>query len=309
MEEKANMEKVKILIIIIIIEVLILGYHVEKSITKTPKEYNTEILFYDAHTHIEKFYLIENVINAMNSNNVTKTILFGSSVQNYNEYDLGYDPNYNIALTNAYQKYPNRFFPCISGFDPQDNRSIKFIEDLLKTEIYKCIGEVYLVHNSLQNHVTPADHENVKKMFELGTKYNVTLFLHYKRQNQEIIESLYTTMEIYQNTRVVLPHFEQENIPIETIREELERFPNLYYATAEKFDAIGNSFDFTQEYIDIFEEYPNRFILETDTNYGNFNWKGNSYKTVILLHRELLSKLSQETRERIGYKNIEELFD
>lgn len=268
------------------------------------------VLISDAHAHFyygNPLYIDEWIVE-MDKNNVRKTVLFAPG-----EFDVDIQ-----KILDAHTKYPDRTFPMLSGFDLQDENSISYVENQLSTGKWKGLGEIFMIRpQSVLK--TRANHPVMLQIYNLLINYDVPIFAHYEIHENEDLDALYEVLENYPNLKFIWCHLGgyvsgYEGVGAEGLDNALAKYPNLYI----QFDAISfsaicltPSFDnLSQEYITLFEKYPDRFMVGTDIDMGaDGHFDSAMFENVVSTHRKLLSQLTPATAEKIGYKNLEELME
>lgn len=273
----------------------------------------------DAHAHLfDDSQFIDELIIEMNKKQIRKTVLFGSADQDYTNnstYVGGIRDEYNQKILEACDKYPDKLFPILSGFNPQSENSVGYVENQLNTGKWKGIGEIYMIQESLQNYKTVADHPVMLQIYQVLAEFNAPIFFHYERWMQEDVDALYEVIEQNPEVEFVWVHFAHIN-DLDELENALGRYPNLYISwegpvsqtiLLEKSRGHIETFE---KYVNLFDKYPDRFMIGTDVGCmeefltPTLNLP---YENVMAIHRELLSELSPQTAERIAYKNLEEL--
>lgn len=297
----------KLLIVAFVFILTLAGGVTYLALMKAPPEAGG-IPISDAHAH---FYYgnpsyIDEWISEMDKNNVRKTVLFAGTGGSY----TGQEDVDIQKILDAYNKYPDRTFPILSGFDPQDENSVGYLENQLSTGKWKGIGEMYMITEWLPSYKTRADHPVMLRIYGVLENYDVPIFAHYEMWEQGDADALYGVLENHPSLKFVWLHlgagsaFELDNA--------LAKYPNLYIQfDPSNFSTICStpSFDsLSQEYIDLFEKYPDRFMVGTDIACGaDGHIDSAAFENVISTHRRLISQLTPTTAEKIGYKNLEGL--
>jgi len=154
-----------------------------------------------------------------------------------------------------------------------------------------------------EEYKTIANHPVMQAIWNLSAYYNVPVFFHYERWEQSDVEALYDMFEKYPDTKFVWVHF-GHNTGIASLNYELRKFPNVYYETEEQ-SRLSSGW-----WIELFERYPTRFLLGTDTGCESqmVTTQGNEYSEAIEMHKQVLSQLSQKTADNVAWKNMVRLF-
>jgi predicted TIM-barrel fold metal-dependent hydrolase len=329
-----NRKKLIFAIFLLTLVIFISGYVVFEKITKRTGEelvdgnvpYEGDVAknatLIDGHAHLfqegDAAKNADRLVEEMDKANVSKAVLFGGSDQPYFNKDLyvdGIRREADLRVLEAYAKYPNRFYPMLSGFDPQNPNSIGYIEQQLSTGIWKGIGEIYLVQESLPEYKTKADNPNMINIYRVLAKYNVPIFFHYEQWSEEDVQALYRVMEQNPDVKFVWLHFANSK-SLDELENALGRHPNLYISwegpvsqNILQSKEEGNIAAF-RGYINLFEKYPNRFMIGTDVGcLENFQVPtlNVTFEDAIEIHKKLLLELTPQTAEAIAYKNVEKL--
>lgn len=263
----------------------------------------------DAHAHLfeDDPQFIDKLIVAMDVEGVQKTVLFGSADQDYmdnSKYVGGIWGYTDQMVLEAYNKYPNRIFPMLSGFNPQNENSVSYLREQFNTGKWKGIGEIYLIHESLPNYKTRADHPVMLQIYRVLAEFNAPIFFHHERWLQEDVDALYQVIGQNPDVKFVWLHFAHDGAYVDEIENAFNTYPNLYVVLE-----VG-IWEFHPLELALFENYPNRFMLGTDIGCAEnlvIPPDNIPYGEAISAHRRLLSQLSRTTAERMGYKNLEEL--
>ena len=258
--------------------------------------------FSDAHAHLFNSDYIDYLIEAMDKNGVEKTVLFGSCGQDYyrskGKYESGISKEYNEKILAAYQKYPERVLPILSGFDPQNVNSIKYVEEELAKGVWKGIGEMYLIHESLLDYKTRADNPVMKEIYKLLAKYDVPMFFHYERRSEDDVKVLLQEMKNNPKVKFIWVHGAHHKDDKE-LEKELTENPNMYV----EMEEISG---FPPGQIKFFEKFSDRFMLGTDIGCSDDlqTTQKYNYTEAINLHKKLLEFLTPQTAENFAYKNL-----
>jgi len=271
-------------------------------------EENPNVALIDGHVHLfdggDAVQNADMLVNKMNGTGVLKTVLFGGCGQPYfdkNMYVNGIRAEADSRVFKAYEKYPDRFYPMLSGFDPQNPNSTEYLEQQLATGVWKGLGEIYMVHQDMLNYKTRADNPVMKEIYKLLAKYDVPIFFHHERRDEEDVQALFGEMKANPEVKFVWVHFAHYR-SIEELEKELRENPNMYVE-------IEQSLGFSSEQINLFEKFPDRFLLGTDMGCSSdmLTTQKTTYSEAISLHGKLLKSLSPTTAENMKYKNLEEL--
>jgi hypothetical protein len=184
---------------------------------------------------------------------------------------------------------PYRIRPDIQTWmsDPQT-------EELIATEFkrgyYRGIGEFHLTGRA-------AEAPQVKKTVEFAVKHNLYLHAH---TDDEALEILYQHSP---KAKIIWAHtgFSTEPAKVEAY---LQRYPNLWCELSYRY-GITEGGSLTPEWRRLFEKYPERFLIGSDT-WVNERW--DNYGSIMATYREWLKQLPEEVMEKIAFRNAERLF-
>lgn len=300
--------KKKILIILIPLLVLIGfgigGFFAQKKKFNVPGTPIPTVVkgFTDAHAHLFDVDYIDKLISGMDKNEVEKTVLFGNCSQEYyrskGKYASGISKEYNEKILAAYQKYPERVLPILAGFDPQNINAIGYVDEELKKGVWKGIGEMYLIHESFLDYKTRADNPVLKEIYKLLAKYDVPMFFHYERHDEEDVRVLLQEMKNNPKVKFIWVHWAHHK-DLKELEKELTENPNMY---VEMEEVLG----FSPEQIKLFEKFSDRFMLGTDIGCSDDlkTTQIYNYTEAINLHKKLLESLTPQTAENFAYKNL-----
>ena len=184
---------------------------------------------------------------------------------------------------------PYRIRPDIQTWmsDPQT-------EELIATEFkrgyYRGIGEFHLSGRA-------AEAPQVKKTVDFAVKHNLYLHAH---ADDEALEILYRHSP---KARIIWAHtgFSTDPAKVETY---LQRYPDLWCELSYRY-GIAEGGKLTPEWRRLFEKYPDRFLIGSDT-WVNERW--DNYGSIMAGYRDWLTQLPVDVAEKIAFRNGERLF-
>lgn len=184
---------------------------------------------------------------------------------------------------------PYRIWPDIQTWmsDPQT-------EELIATEFrrgyYRGIGEFHLIGRA-------AEAPQVSKTIEFAVQQDLYLHAH---ADDEALEILYRHNP---EAKIIWAHtgFFTEPAKVEAY---LRRYPNLWCELSYRH-GITEGGKLTAEWRRLFEKYPERFLVGSDT-WANQRW--DEYGNIMAAYREWLKQLPDEVAEKIAFRNAERLF-
>lgn len=208
-----------------------------------------------------------------------------------------------------YRKNPSHVYPSFAGFPIYDEEGLTMVKENLE-EGYLNIGEI--VAASIYSPITSnlewkSEHPNdgnLPKIYELAASYRVPVLLHIDPLEGLPIEHLKQAIKQNPDTIFILGHANAYNTP-ENIKLLLEeKHPNLYIDFFAGFTAYSpDSTHKLQDYVSLMEQYPDRFMLSTDSGYGL-----NAAHAAHALY-EIIDLLSPETAQKVAFQNYERLIE
>jgi len=178
--------------------------------------------------------------------------------------------------------------------DIQTWMSDPLTEELIATEFkrgyYRGIGEFHLTG---RNAAAP----QVKKTVEFAVKHNLYLHAH---ADDEALEILYQHSP---KARIIWAHtgFSTEPAKVESY---LQRYPELWCELSYRYGITENG-KLSTEWRRLFEKYPERFLVGSDT-WVNERW--DNYSSIMAAYRGWLAQLPSDVAEMIAFRNGERLF-
>lgn len=170
-----------------------------------------------------------------------------------------------------------------------------FIFDLVQEEFkrgyYRGIGEF---HISGRN----AETEWVKKTVDFAVANDLYLHAHADDVAVEIL------MRHNPRARIIWAHT-GFGLPTERVAELLARYPKLWGELSYRGGIVGGSGQLTPEWRALFERFPDRFLLGSDT-WINERWE--SYGETMAGYRAWLAQLPPKTAAQIAHGNARALF-
>ena len=184
---------------------------------------------------------------------------------------------------------PYRVRPDIQTWmsDPQT-------EELIATEFkrgyYQGIGEFHLSGRA-------AEAPQVRKTVDFAVRHGLYLHAH---ADDEALEILYRHNP---KAKIVWAHTGFSTAP-EQVAAFLERYPALWCELSYRY-GITSGGKLAAEWKALFERYPDRFLLGSDT-WVNERW--DSYGGIMGDYRAWLAQLPKDVAEKIAFRNAERLF-
>jgi hypothetical protein len=185
---------------------------------------------------------------------------------------------------------PYRVRPDIQTWmnDPQT-------EELIATEFkrgyYRGIGEFHLSGNA-------AAAPQVRHAVTFAEKHDLYLHAH---ADDEALEILFRHNP---QAKIIWAHT-NFSTPPDKVESYLRRFPTLWCELSYRYGLTGSDGKLTPEWRRLFEKYPERFLVGSDT-WINERW--DSYGSLMAGYRGWLAQLPREVVEQIAFRNGERLF-
>lgn len=304
--------------------------------------------YVDSHVHLVDFFQdsegIPALVESMNQGQISHSVVMGIPVAKQwheNEpqrprYYAGDDaPVYWYSATDflvydaVMQAKPEdqaRLIPFITGFNPNDKNSAKYIRQLIERHpgFWQGIGEVFTRHDdltALMMDVPPrANNEAMMKVYQVAEDYQLPVVLHSnitsKRERHSLYEEELTdALKAYPKVNFIWAHAgtsqaihrQQGHLAFlyDLVAELLADYPNLY---------IDISWTMLDEYLltekgqpdpkwlALVGQYPDRFIVGSDV-VGKFG----SQSKIINDFETFLSALPASVAEKVASKNILDL--
>ncbi|WP_454628130.1 amidohydrolase family protein [Bradyrhizobium cenepequi] len=169
------------------------------------------------------------------------------------------------------------------------------IFDLVQAEFkrgyYRGIGEFHLSGKA-------ADTEWVKKTVDFAVDHDLYLHAH---ADQEAVEIL---MRHNPRARIIWAHT-GFGLPTDRVAAMLGKYPNLWGELSYRGGIVDGAGKLTAEWRALFERYPDRFLLGSDT-WVPERWA--SYGDIMAGYRAWLDQLPPDTAAKIAHGNARALF-
>jgi hypothetical protein len=168
------------------------------------------------------------------------------------------------------------------------------IQDLIESEYkqgyYQGVGEFHLNGKAA---ATPW----VKRTVDFAAERNLYLHAH---ADDEALEILFAHNA---KSRIIWAHT-GFSTPPEKVEAYLKRYPSLWCELSYRY-GITSGYTLAPEWKSLFERYPDRFLLGSDT-WIDERW--DSYGAIMAEYRHWLAQLPQGVAEKIAFRNAEALF-
>ena len=167
-------------------------------------------------------------------------------------------------------------------------------EELIASEFergyYRGIGEFHLAGKA-------AEAPQVRKAVAFAAKHKLYLHAH---ADDEALEILYRHDP---KARIIWAHTGFSTAPAQ-VEAYLQRYPDLWCELSYRY-GITEGGKLTAEWRRLFEKYPERFLIGSDT-WVNERW--DSYGNIMATYREWLAQLPTDVAEKIAFRNAERIF-
>ena len=168
------------------------------------------------------------------------------------------------------------------------------IQELIETEYkrgyYVGIGEFHLTGKA-------AATRWVKRTVDFAVERNLYLHAH---ADEEALQILFAHNP---KAKIIWAHT-GFSTPPEKVAAYLERYPALWCELSYRY-GITNGGRLTPEWKRLFERYPGRFLIGSDT-WIDQRW--DSYAEIIAEYRSWLAQLAPDVAQKIAFRNAEQLF-
>lgn len=283
---------------------------------------------------------IDTLLKHMNSADVENIVLFGLSVTKlWTDFDrerpIYYDDNdapvyyygfTDVIVAEAIKKLPqdqqDRIYPMICGFNPVDKNGLDHIKRMVKMypDLWVGIGEVFFRHDDLTRMTygrnPTANCVSMDSVYKYAGDNNLPIWIHSDIgdpiSNKPTF--LYEMEEAIKNnpkTKMVWCHIgDTREVDIkglaDTTKRLLNDYDNLYYDISwvvyEQIIVPDSTGIPSQEWIDVFEQFPDRFMVGSD-KIGDFS----KYEETIRKYDVLFNALPKEVAQKLAYDNLFEL--
>lgn len=208
----------------------------------------------------------------------------------------------------AYQQYPERFIPFASGIHLLEPSGLKAAKDYLE-QGYFGLGELAIASTyseALAHSIWKTEHPMdgiLPDLYALCAEYKAPILMHIDPPQGIPMLKLEEAAKKYPDTIFIFAHANAYNSP-ENVRSLLREHPNVYADFFAGFTAFNPSSAYKlEDFVPIIKEFPDRFLLSTDSGYGL-----TSEENAIQAMYMLLDALDDpELINKIAFGNIERL--
>lgn len=272
-----------------------------------------EYKFIDIHSHIFKQDQdLKEISNMLKENNVEYICLSGYYSKSKNT------DSFLDKMIIDVSKNNKNFIPFLRGFNLIDRHSIKYVEEMLATNLFKAIGELEINGHGT---VLGADSPIMMEIYKLASKYDVPVLMLFtfgsSSKNEpggvKQINELKNALSQNPNTKIIVAHcgagpFPQNVSYQKDIEELLKSYPNLY------FDIAGMHIEFYKNdtlnplakiIIEFIKKYPDRFLVGFDFDDIMFPYENG--KEIIQFYKKFLENFEWDIIKKISYENAKKI--
>lgn len=173
----------------------------------------------------------------------------------------------------AYQQYPERFIPFASGIHLLEPSGLKAAKDYLEQGFFG-LGELAIASTyseALAHSIWKTEHPMdgiLPELYALCAEYKAPILMHIDSPQGIPMLKLEEAAKKYPDTIFIFGHANAYNSP-ESIRSLLSEHPNVYADFFAGFTAFNPSSAYKlEDFVPIIKEFPDRFLLSTDSGYG-----------------------------------------
>ncbi|MEK3915608.1 amidohydrolase family protein [Paenibacillus sp. FSL H7-0331] len=236
-----------------------------KNLIELIKAYG-DIPLIDAHNHDASDYKYIRMKNMWETTAVDRIVLFGdvSEPSAVKTDEIAWE---------AYRDRPEVIIPFFSGINLLESSGVDAARTMLEKG-YFGIGEIAAAstNSPVLSRVAWKTKDSMDgflpQIYELCAQYKAPVLLHIDPPNGFVIEKFKDALASYPNTTFIFAHANAFNSP-GNIRELLKTYPNVYADFFAGFTAFNpESSNKLKDFIPIMKEFPDRFVLSTDSGFG-----------------------------------------
>ena len=299
----------------------------------------------DTHLHIVNFKQetewLKKLLYYMDKANVKKAVIFGMPVRKMwsenerisPEYYLDddtacyYDSFTDWIVAEEYNRLTEwekkRFYPLICWFNPMDINAIKHIENMFKFYpwVFCGIWEILLRHDDLtfmtQWEPPRINNAAMYPIMEFAVNYDLPVLVHnnitspWVSDHPKYLFELEAILRDFPKAKVIFAHcWASRRVYSPYYKKMIERllmeYPALHvdYSWVIFDEFIMRNESYTREWVELTEKFSDRILLWSDILWDWFQkiWVINNK------YDAFLDLLTEETRERLCYRNAERLY-
>lgn len=272
-----------------------------KELAELVAEYG-DLQLVDSHNHDASRFQYYHERSNWEKNGVDRIVLFGdvsepSAIQTDN------------VAWGAYEESPERIIPFFSGVNLLDEAGLQTVKDNLEKG-YFGIGEIAAASTyspALANVAWKTKHPMdgiLPEIYKLCAEYKAPVLLHIDPPSGEPINKLEQALEANPDTIFIFGHINAYNTP-DNVENLLRKHPNLYADFFAGFTAFNpESTNQLDDFIPIIKQFPDRFVLSTDSGYG---LTGGEEKAIEGMYRLIDALNDRHIARQVAGGNLERL--
>ncbi|MEW9699397.1 amidohydrolase family protein [Paenibacillus sp. SI8] len=270
----------------------------QKSLADLIQEFGSLPLA-DAHNHDASGGAYSRMLNTWKSYSMDRVVLFGdvserSAIKTDEE------------AWRAYMDKPDFFTPYFSGFDLHDKGSLDVVRANLEKGFFG-LGEIAAastyspVVSKVEWKANDPMDGFLPQIYELCAEYKAPILLHIDPPNGIVIDKLEEALTAHPNTIFIFGHANANNSP-DNVKRLLEKHPNLYADFFAGFTVLSpQSTNKLEDFIPVMKQFPDRFMLSTDSGYG----LSNEAAAILSMYRVLDALGDPDVARKIAYENLD----
>lgn len=326
------------IIVLFVIVMAVVVFFIFKSDTLAKKDASTET-FIDTHAHaITSSYPLSRVISDMDKYHVDKMVIMQPPADLYR-----YQKPAELGIPEAGQKYPSRFLMLYQGpafkllqevanrgsFSPKEEKQFKtLVEEAAKSGIYAGFGEIALRHfpqpyltgkeKAARDITIPGDHPWLLALTDIAAKYGLPIDIHIE-PSSDTLPGFEKLIAHNPEAKIIFDHAGWYNTGEGTaslFSTLMSKYSNLYAsikirkpasADQAKTAILQADGQINEDWMNVFKEYPERFMIGSDVKFGLPSEEGDVEKCYALT-RKFLGKLPPDLSKKIMSENAKLLF-
>lgn len=257
-----------------------------------------DITLIDIHNHAAEN---PNAVYEWTQNGVDRVVLFG------NVSEPSAQRTDQLAWEH-YRKDVSHVYPSFAGFPIYEEEGLSIVKEKLE-QGYLNIGEIVAASSNspvVSQVQWKSEHPNdgyLPQIYEMAANYHVPVLLHIDPSSGPPISHLEIALKEHPDTTIIFGHANAYNTP-DNIKYLLDEHPNLFIDFFPGFTAYSPGSNLTlKDFVTLIEQYPDRFMLSTDSGFG----LAPGQATDALY--EIIDLLSAETAQKVAYLNYERMIE
>jgi len=298
------------------------------------------LTFIDTHVHILTVSsLLSEIVDKMAEYKVSKMVIMQPPVDLFR-----YQEPEELGIPEAHDSYPDKFLMLYQSEAikllhevvkkgaytvGEEDQFKSLAEDAAKSGKYVGFGELALRHFPQPNLTGPqkearditiaGDHPWLLGLSDIAAKYNMVLDIHVE-PDSNTLPGFEKLISHNTQTKIIFDHASWYNTGQGTpslFAGLMEKYPNLYSSIKirkpisseqSKVAILKQDGKISEDWLAVFEKYPDRFLIGTDVKFGLDSGEGDM-EEVYSFTIEFLNALPEDLREKIATKNAQKLFD